>query len=119
MSAQRLDTVLTELHEPGTRWSTIRGFRNYLRHDYAEMDLNAVGHAVADMDLFDAGVSDTIPVDNRRNSKSRVGARINLGLHSKIELLPLGSRWILSDCLQGHPSYQSNTMLEIAEPKKK
>jgi uncharacterized protein with HEPN domain len=44
---------LAELHEPDMPWSAIRGFGNYLRHRYDEIDLNAIERAVADVDRLD------------------------------------------------------------------
>jgi len=46
--------ALAELHEPDIAWSAIRGFGNYLRHAYDEMDLNAIERAVADLDRLEA-----------------------------------------------------------------
>lgn len=46
--------ALAELHEPDIPWNAIRGFGNHLRHTYDEMDLNAIEHAVADLDRLEA-----------------------------------------------------------------
>lgn len=60
--------ALAEMHEPQIPWSAIRGFGNYLRHAYDELDLNAVERAAADLDRLDAACQSALVRLEREDS---------------------------------------------------
>lgn len=45
---------LAEFHEPNVPWRKMRSFGNYLRHDYDDVDLDAMTRAIAELDTVDA-----------------------------------------------------------------
>jgi uncharacterized protein with HEPN domain len=46
--------AFAEVYEPDIAWRRIRSFGNYLRHDYDDMDLDALLRALNELDELDA-----------------------------------------------------------------
>ena len=79
--------ALAEMHEPDIPWSAIRGFGNYLRHTYDEMDLNAVERAVTDLDRLDAACALDVAAGERGRPSIRIEGGSGCGYQRWIETL--------------------------------